>query len=141
MQLDLGPGGPVLDGVPVPDPAALEAVLGPPSRTEAVGRAIPGAEDRSTPERVSVWDEVGLIAAPGLLSVAVGDNLLDEPIWPRHRFPGPVQAGGVPLDPETMAVDPLREQRRTRALEDGDLTVITDWRGRPTKFVWTRREL
>jgi hypothetical protein len=140
VQLELGPNGPLLDGIPVPDPAALEAVLGPPSRTEPVSRAIPGAEHGPAPDRVAVWDEAGLVAAPGLLSVAVGDNLLDEPIWPRHRFPGPVQAGGVPLDPGTMAVDPLREQRRTRELDDGDLTVLTDWRGQPTKIVWTRRK-
>jgi hypothetical protein len=139
MRLELGSNGPTLDGVPVRDPESLEAVLGSPSRTVVVERVIPGAEGGSVPDRVSVWDEAGLVAAPGLLAVAVGNNLLDEPVWPDSQFTGVLVVDGVPLDPSAMARDPLREQRRTSDVGDADLTVITNWRGAPAKVVWTRR--
>ena len=139
MELELGPAGPFLDGVPVTDAASLQATLGPPSRSVPVERAIPGAEDQPIPYRVSIWDQAGLLAAPGLLIVAVGDNLLDEPLWPQSRFAGVVLVGGIPLDPATMARDPLREQRYTDNVGNAQLTVITDWRGAPTKVLWAQR--
>lgn len=136
MDLELGPAGPRLDGRPVRDLESLEATLGPPSRTVRVERVIPGLEDGSVPDQVHVWDETGLIAAPGLLVVAVGDNLLDEPVWPLHRFPGAVLVGDAPLDCAGMTLDPLREQRRHADVGGARLVVLTDWRGTPTKVVW-----
>jgi hypothetical protein len=136
VDLELGPAGPRLDGRPVRDLESLEQTLGPPSRTVRVERAIPGLEGGSAPDQVHLWDETGLIAAPGLLVVTVGDNLLDEPVWPLHRFPGAVLVGGVPLDCAGMALDPLREQRRHADVGGARLVVLTDWRGTPTKVVW-----
>jgi hypothetical protein len=136
VDLELGPAGPRIDGRPVRDLGSLEATLGPPSRTVRVEREIPGLEGGSVPDRVHVWDEAGLIAAPGLLVVAVGDNLLDEPVWPLHRFSGAVLVGDAPLDYAGMTLDPLREQRRHADLEGASLVVLTDWRGTPTKVVW-----
>jgi len=101
-----------------------------------VTRVIPGLEGGSVPDQVHVWDGAGLIAAPGLLVVAVGDNLLDEPIWPRDRFPGAVLVGDAPLDCAGMTLDPLREQRRHADVGGASLVVLTDWRGTPTKVVW-----
>jgi hypothetical protein len=136
VDLELGPAGPRLDGRPVRDLEQLEATLGPPSRTVRVTRVIPGLEGGSVPDHVHVWDDAGLIAAPGLLVVAVGDNLLDEPVWPLNRFSGAVLVDGEPLDHAGMTLDPLREQRRHADLGDAGLVVLTDWRGTPTKVVW-----
>lgn len=136
MDLELGPAGPRLDGRPVRDLGSLEAALGPPNRTVRVDRVIPGLEDGPVPDQVDVWDEAGLVAASGLLVVVVGDNLLDEPVWPRHRFPGAVLVGGAPLDCAGMTLDPLREQRRHADVGGATLLVLTDWRGAPSKIVW-----
>ena len=52
---------------------------------------------------------------------------------------GEVLVDGAPLDPATMARDPLREQRHVCEVGAADLTVITDWRGAPAKVVWALR--
>jgi hypothetical protein len=138
VELELGPSGPRLDGQPVGgDRGPLERVLGPPTRTVAVERPIPGLEGHAHPESVRVWDDTGLIAGPGFLMVVLGENLLREPIWPARSFPGAVLIDHTPLDVSVMTLDPLREQRYHQDVDNHHVTVFTDWRGTPAKLVMT----
>jgi hypothetical protein len=138
VEVELGRSGARLDGQPVGgDQGPLERVLGPPTRTVAVERPIPGLERHAQPERVQVWDDTGLIAGPGFLMVVLGENLLREPIWPAQSFPGAVLIDRIPLDVGRMTLDPLRDQRYHQDIDDHHVTVFTDWRGVPTKLVLT----
>lgn len=124
-------------GTPVLGRRSLVDALGPPDRSVASGRSVQGVEGPGE-HTVDVWDELGLMAGEDWIAVAVGPNVLDEPIWPERTHEGRIVIDGDDLVHVALAVDPLREDRRVAQFGSWAITLVVDWDGSAGKLLVRR---
>jgi hypothetical protein len=124
-----------LNGQVVQGPGSLERILGPPARIVEAKRAIPGVEDMELPTPVLVWDEAGIVAAKGFVMVVIGENELDESIWPQSSLPGDLLVAGETISVRDWQLDRRYEDRYHRTIGPFQATAFTNWRQTPFKVV------